>query len=99
MKRRDFLKQAAAMAAIGVGGCMAGGRGSRNAAATRGVVVSAHDLSGAFDWPHLAHDAGLTTIATHIGPRDVIPFWSTSFTPSTGSFRATCSPPIPPYSE
>ena len=74
MKRRDFLKQAAAMAAIGVGGCMAGGRGSRNAAATRGVVVSARDLSGAFDWPRLAHDAGLTTIATHIGPRDVMPF-------------------------
>ena len=74
MKRRDFLKQAAAMAAIGVGGCMAGGRGSRNTAATRGVVVSARDLSGAFDWPRLAHEAGLTTIATHIGPRDVIPF-------------------------
>ena len=74
MKRRDFLKQAAAMAAIGVGGCMAGGRGSRNTAATRGVVVSARDLSGAFDWPRLAHDAGLTTIATHIGPRDVMPF-------------------------
>ena len=70
MKRRDFLKQAAAMAAIGVGGCMAGGRGSRNADATRGVVVSARDLSGAFDWPRLAHEAGLTTIATHIGPRD-----------------------------
>ena len=74
MKRRDFLKQAAAMAAIGVGGCMAGGRGSRNTAATRGVVVSARDLSGAFDWPRLAHEAGLTTIATHIGPRDVMPF-------------------------
>ena len=74
MKRRDFLKQAAAMAAIGVGGCMAGGRGSRNAAATRGVVVSARDLSGAFDWPRLAYEAGLTAIATHIGPRDVIPF-------------------------
>jgi len=74
MKRRDFMKQAAAMSAIGVGGCMAGGRGSRNAAATRGVVVSARDLSGAFDWPRLAHEAGLTTIATHIGPRDVMPF-------------------------
>ena len=74
MKRRDFMKQAAAMAAIGVGGCMAGGRGRRNVAATRGVVVSARDLSGAFDWPRLAHDAGLTTIATHIGPRDVMPF-------------------------
>lgn len=74
MKRRNFIKQAAAMAAIGVGGCIAGGRGSRNATATRGVVVSARDLSGAFDWPRLAHEAGLTTIATHIGPRDVMPF-------------------------
>ena len=46
----------------------------RRRAATRGVVVSAKDLSGGFDWPKMAHEAGLTTIATHVGPEDVIPF-------------------------
>lgn len=40
----------------------------------RGVVLSPADLSGELDWPGLAHDAGLTTIATHSGPEDVIPF-------------------------
>ena len=75
MKRRDFLKQtAAAMAAAGAGGCLFGRRNGRMPQATRGVVVSARDLSGAFDWPRLAREAGLTTIATHIGPRDVMPF-------------------------
>ena len=39
-----------------------------------GVVVSAKDLSGGFDWPKLAHEAGLTTIGTHVGPKDVMPF-------------------------
>ena len=76
MKRRDFLKRVlAAATAASAGGCLTvetAGAGRR--AATRGVVVSARDLSGAFDWPRLAHEAGLTTIATHIGPRDVMPF-------------------------
>ena len=76
MNRRDFIWQsAAALAAAGVGGCrMFGGRKNVPPRATRGVVVSARDLSGAFDWPRLAREAGLTTIATHIGPRDVMPF-------------------------
>lgn len=76
MKRRDFImRSAAALAAAGAGGCrMFGGRRSAPPQATRGVVVSARDLSGAFDWPRLAREAGLTTIATHIGPRDVLPF-------------------------
>ena len=73
MERREFLKQAAAAALVGAGGCMTCRRGGPPAE-TRGVVVSARDLSGAFDWPRLAHEAGLTTVATHIGPRDVMPF-------------------------
>ena len=40
----------------------------------RGVVLTAKDLSGELDWPKLAHEAGLTTIATHVGPGDVMPF-------------------------
>ena len=73
MKRREFLKQAAAAVVAGASGCMTCRRGA-SLATTRGVVVSARDLSGAFDWPRLAHEAGLTTVATHIGPRDVMPF-------------------------
>ena len=74
MKRRDFLKRVlAAAAAASAGGCLTMGKNGRTDA-THGVVVSARDLSGAFDWPRLAHEAGLTTIATHIGPRDVMPF-------------------------
>lgn len=41
---------------------------------TRGVVLTPKDLSGELDWPKLAHDAGLTTIGTHVGPADVMPF-------------------------
>ena len=76
MKRRDFIRQAtAALAAAGAGGCrMFGRRKNDQARETRGVVVSARDLSGAFDWPRLAREAGLNTVATHIGPRDVMPF-------------------------
>ena len=75
MKRREFLKQAAATAmAVAGGGCIAGRRNGGTTGATRGVVVSVRDLSGAFDWPRLAHEAGLTTVATHIGPADVMSF-------------------------
>lgn len=41
---------------------------------TIGIVLTPSDLGGELDWPKLAHEAGLTTIATHIGPEDVIPF-------------------------
>ena len=127
MNRRDFLRHAAAAMAAAAGGCITAEGTRKEAGTTRGVVVSARDLSGAFDWPRLAHEAGLTTVATHIGPRDVMPFmtsgrgarfldacahygieatparitgfrWSTSSTPSTGSFPARCSPPIRPSS-
>ena len=40
----------------------------------RGLVLSAKDLSGNLDWPKIAHEAGVGTLATHIGPKDVIPF-------------------------
>ena len=60
MKRRDFIGRAAAtLAAIGAEGCIFGRRNVRPPDATRGVVVSARDLSGAFDWPRLAREAGL----------------------------------------
>lgn len=41
---------------------------------TRGIILTPTDLGGELDWPKLAHEAGLTAIATHIGPEDVIPF-------------------------
>ena len=44
------------------------------AADVRGLVLSAKDLSGNLDWPKIAHEAGVGTLATHIGPKDVIPF-------------------------
>ena len=74
MNRRDFLRHAAAAMAAAAGGCITAEGTRKEAETTRGVVVSARDLSGAFDWPRLAHEAGLTTVATHIGPRDVMPF-------------------------
>lgn len=74
MNRRDFLRHAAAAMAAAAGGCITAEGTREKTGTTRGVVVSARDLSGAFDWPRLAHEAGLTTVATHIGPRDVMPF-------------------------
>ena len=75
MKRRDFIRHAASALAVGCAGCrMFGRRKNKTPEPTRGVVVSARDLSGAFDWPRLAREAGLNTIATHIGPQDVMPF-------------------------
>lgn len=47
---------------------------SAAAITTRGVVLTPKDLSGELDWPKLAHDAGITTIGTHVGPSDVMPF-------------------------
>ena len=73
--RREFIRgAAAALSFAGMGGCASGRGGGRLPRATRGVVVSAKNLSGAFDWPRLAREAGLTTVATHIGPEDVLPF-------------------------
>ena len=74
MKRRSFLKQAVATVAIGAGGCISDRRTSGSIGATRGIIVSVRDLSGMLDWPSLAREAGLTTIATHIGPHDVMLF-------------------------
>ncbi len=41
---------------------------------TRGVILHSQDLASSLPWPKLAKEAGLTTIATHFGPQDVIPF-------------------------
>lgn len=74
MKRREFLGGMSSLAVLSaLSGCRTAGcaGGIRS---TRGVVVGVKDLSGNFDWPKLAADAGLTTIGTHFGPKDVIPF-------------------------
>ncbi len=78
--RRDFIHGvAAALSYACLGGCVVRHGTVRTPFATRGVVVSARNLSGAFDWPRLAREAGLTTIATHIGPEDVLPFMKGDF--------------------
>ena len=72
--RRDFLK---GIGAFGLTGAFAGCRmplALRRDVRTRGAVVGVKDLCGSFDWPKLAYEAGLTTLATHIGPEDVMPF-------------------------
>lgn len=44
---------------------------------TRGIVLTTADLL-TLDWPELAAKAGLTTIATHIMPSEVIPYMQSS---------------------
>ena len=84
--RREFLKTAAAAAAtpafmLGRG---TGAETGNSAAApgesffqTRGIVLVVRDLS-TLDWPGRAKRAGLTTIATHIFPHEVVTFVQTS---------------------
>ena len=43
-------------------------------AAECSLIFTAADLSGDLDWPQIAHDAGIDVLATHVGPKDVIPF-------------------------
>ena len=43
-------------------------------AAECSLILTAADLSGDLDWPQIAHDAGIDVLATHVGPKDVIPF-------------------------
>ncbi|MCC6444198.1 MAG: DUF4838 domain-containing protein [Armatimonadetes bacterium] len=43
---------------------------------TRGVVIVVQDME-TYDWPGLARRAGLTTIATHIFPREIADFVKT----------------------
>ena len=72
--RRNFIWNTGALCIAGATtGCAT--EPSRAAARpTHGAVVRARDLEGSFDWPKLAHESGLTTLATHIGPEDVMPF-------------------------
>ena len=75
VSRSEFIRGSLSTAlAAGFGGCASPFRGEGMPSATRGVIVAARNLSRAFDWPRLAHEAGLTTIATHFGPKDVMPF-------------------------
>ncbi len=88
--KREFLRRgAAAFAGSALGGCVRFACGMwRRPSFTRGVVVSAKDLSGDFDWPRLAYEAGLTTIGTHVGPEDVMPFMQSK---AGGRFYEGCA--------
>ncbi len=55
---------------------------------TRGVILHSVDLSTSLPWPQLASEAGLTTIATHFGPDDVIPFIQS---PKGKQFQEDCA--------
>ena len=73
VSRRRFLELGGA--ACLASGCVACKASGGLPARTRGVVVTAKDLSDdSFDWPRVAAESGLTTLSTHIGPKDVLPF-------------------------
>jgi hypothetical protein len=68
--RRHFLRTAAAAAVV-----PAAAEGEAYFQ-TRGVVVTVRDLK-TLDWPALARRCGLTTIGTHITPREIAAFVGT----------------------
>ena len=77
LNRRAFLKKTSpAMAALLVAGMINRAfslPATKTGLNTRGVVLSVDDLQ-TLDWPLLAHEAGLTTIATHVTPSQVSKF-------------------------
>jgi hypothetical protein len=82
--RREFLQRAASLVIGGAGaGSLAGCVNTRaNHGAgkpcfqTRGAVVVVKDMQ-TLDWPALAKEAGLTTLATHIKPSEIAAFVQT----------------------
>ncbi len=74
LNRRNFLKNSTpAIASILVPGLISNTFSYGSAVSrlkTRGVVLSAEDLL-TLDWPLLAHEANLTTIAIHVTPSQV----------------------------
>ena len=45
----------------------------------RGLVLNVRDLRGKLDWPKLAHESNINTLATHFAPADVMPFIQSDF--------------------
>ena len=71
---------------VAAGGCRM--FGTEGLFRTRGVVVYDKDLSCELDWPKLAHECGINTIATHFGPPDVKAFMRSE---RGAKFRADCA--------
>lgn len=71
--RRGFIGGVAAFAACGMAIPSAAAK-PMSKGVTRGIILSGRDLSGRLNWPKIAAEAGLTTIGTHVGPSDVLPF-------------------------
>ena len=76
--RRKFLARAAAVlgAAAATPGKAAPAPGKTSFFKTRGVVLVPSDIT-TWDWPQQAQRAGLSTIATHVFPRQVAAFVET----------------------
>lgn len=81
LSRRDFVTRTVGLAlsgavSAGAAGCMCGRRSASNGGAwfqSRGAVLVVKDMQ-TLDWPTLAKEAGLTTLATHIKPSEIAAF-------------------------
>src|SRR5262245_24427003 len=79
MSQRDFLRVAGTCATGTLLGSLSFSLEARAVERTspwfktRGAVLVVRDME-TYDWPKLAHEAGLTTLATHIRPREVAAF-------------------------
>lgn len=82
ISRREFLLKAGTAMSITGAGALAGCARRQTAAGfavpqpffrTRGAVLVVKDME-TYDWPQLAEEAGLTTLATHIRPSEIAAF-------------------------
>lgn len=84
LSRREFLQRASGLVIGGVGagslaGCASANENRHKSSLcfqTRGAVLVVKDMQ-TLDWPALAKEAGLTTLATHIKPSEIAAFVQT----------------------
>ena len=74
--RRTFLGGAVSLCASPLLAQVAEGR---KPPPVRGLVLNVRDLRGNLDWPRLAHESHVNTLATHFAPADVMPFIQSDF--------------------
>jgi hypothetical protein len=86
ISRREFLRTSGAALNLAAAAGLTGSCASRQTAArsatsqpcflTRGVVLVVKDME-TYDWPRLAQEVELTTLATHIQPSEIAAFMKT----------------------